>query len=64
MTGVDVHSTDQLLLPLSLAGAPSSFPVAQITSHLTTNAAVIQAFLERDIRWQGELGEPGTVDIK
>jgi RNA 3'-terminal phosphate cyclase (ATP) len=60
---VDPHSADQLLLPLALAVEASSFPVTEITSHLTTNAAVIQLFLERDIRWEGEEGKPGTIRI-
>lgn len=60
---VDAHSADQLLLPLALAEEPSAFAVSEITSHLTTNAAVIQSFLEREIRWEGEEGRPGTVQI-
>lgn len=61
--GIDAHSADQLLLPLSLADEPSSLSVAQLTSHFATNAAVIQAFLEREIHWQGELGRAGMVQI-
>ncbi|MBM4070215.1 MAG: RNA 3'-phosphate cyclase [Planctomycetes bacterium] len=61
--GIDAHSADQLLLPLSLSDEPSSFPVAQVSSHLTTSAAVIQAFLNREVRWQGEMGQSGTVQI-
>lgn len=61
--GVDAHSADQLLLPLSLAAEPSSFGVTEITPHLTTNAAVIRAFLDRDIRWQKEKGNPASVAI-
>jgi RNA 3'-terminal phosphate cyclase (ATP) len=42
---VDEHAADQLLLPLALAGAPSAFLTPRATPHLTTNAAVIEAFL-------------------
>ncbi len=61
--GVDVHSADQLLLPLAWAEASSTFSAAEITSHLTTNVAVIKCFLDRDIRCEGEKGQPGMVRI-
>jgi len=47
---VDPHSADQLLLPLALAAGPSEYTVTAITEHLRTNAATIQAFLDRPIR--------------
>jgi RNA 3'-phosphate cyclase len=61
--GVDEHSADQLLLPLALAAEPSTFRVSAISSHLLTNAAVIQRFVERDIRCDGVEGEAGEVRI-
>jgi RNA 3'-phosphate cyclase len=61
--GIDEHSADQLLLPLALAADSSSFRVSAISSHLLTNAAVIQQFLERDIRFTGVEGEAGVVTI-
>jgi RNA 3'-terminal phosphate cyclase (ATP) len=60
---VDAHSADQLVLPLALAEGPSSFRVAEVTSHLLTNIAVIRRFVERDIRCDGEEGEGGLVQI-
>ena len=51
-------------LPLALADGPSSFTVAEVTRHLTTNIAVIQTFLDRPIECHGEEGEPGTVEVK
>jgi RNA 3'-phosphate cyclase len=60
---VDKHSADQILLPLCLAKGPSTFPAEEISSHLLTNAAVIQRFVERDIRIEGNEGEPGVVHI-
>ncbi len=61
---VDLHSADQIVLPLSLTEGPSSFGVSEITSHLTTNIFVIQQFLERKITWEGEEGKPGKVTIE
>lgn len=60
---VDAHSGDQIVLPLSLAEAPSEYRVAEVTRHLTTNIAVIRRFLERDIVCEGAEGEPGVVRI-
>ena len=61
--GVDEHSADQLVLPLSLAQGPSSFPVAAVSSHLLTNVTVIQRFVERNIHVEGKLGREGSVRI-
>lgn len=61
--GVDVHSADQLVLPLALAAGPSSYRAAAITPHLVTNVAVIRRFIERDIVCEGEPGAPGMVRI-
>ncbi|MFB2917455.1 MULTISPECIES: RNA 3'-terminal phosphate cyclase [Aerosakkonema] len=41
---VDVHLADQLLLPAALASSASQYRVAEISTHLTTNAWVIQQF--------------------
>jgi RNA 3'-terminal phosphate cyclase (ATP) len=41
---VDVHLADQLLLPAALASQPSQYRVAEISTHLTTNAWVIEQF--------------------
>jgi RNA 3'-terminal phosphate cyclase (ATP) len=61
--GVDPHSADQLLLPLSLASGQSCYPVSAVTSHLLTNADVIGTFIDRAIRIDGTHGEPGMVTI-
>jgi RNA 3'-phosphate cyclase len=61
---VDLHSADQLVLPLVLAEGASELRVAEVTSHLLTNVAVIRQFLEREITCEGEQGEPGTVHIR
>ncbi len=41
---VDIHLADQLLLPAALASKESQYRVAEITTHLTTNAWVISQF--------------------
>ncbi|MBD1879376.1 RNA 3'-terminal phosphate cyclase [Coleofasciculus sp. FACHB-T130] len=41
---VDVHLGDQLLLPAALADSTSQYRVAEISTHLTTNAWVIEQF--------------------
>jgi RNA 3'-terminal phosphate cyclase (ATP) len=60
---VDAHSADQLVLPLALAEGPSTFRVAEVTSHLLTNLAVIRHFVDRDLRCDGKEGEKGVVHI-
>lgn len=41
---VDVHLADQLLLPTALASQMSQYRVAEISTHLMTNAWVIEQF--------------------
>jgi RNA 3'-terminal phosphate cyclase (ATP) len=60
---VDSHSSDQIVLPLSLADDPSEYRVSAITLHLTTNIEVIRMFLERDISYEGEVGKQGIIRI-
>jgi RNA 3'-terminal phosphate cyclase (ATP) len=60
---VDLHSADQLVLPLALAEGPSEYDMSQVTLHLTTNIAVIRQFLDRDVVCDDELGGPGRVRI-
>ncbi|HPD14616.1 MAG TPA: RNA 3'-terminal phosphate cyclase [Planctomycetota bacterium] len=60
---VDAHCADQLLLPLALATGPSEFPVPAVTSHLLTNAQVIQRFVPALLSIDGEPGGEGTVRV-
>jgi RNA 3'-terminal phosphate cyclase (ATP) len=46
---VDLHSADQILLPLALAEGRSAYSVAAVDEHLRTNVATIAAFLDRPI---------------
>jgi RNA 3'-terminal phosphate cyclase (ATP) len=61
--GMDAHSADQLVLPLAVAEEPSRFHVAEVTSHLLTNIAVIRRFVDRNITCEGQEGEAGVVSI-
>ena len=47
---LDQHLADQLLLPLSLADKPSCFTTERRTLHLETNAWVIEAFGQAEVR--------------
>jgi RNA 3'-terminal phosphate cyclase (ATP) len=60
---LDPCLADQLLLPLALAGEPSSVRTSAVTPHLLTNAAVIRRFLPVEIRVDGPIGAPATVQV-
>ncbi len=60
---VDRYVADQLLIPLAIAVGQSVFNVSEITSHLVTNALIIQEFLPVKFDIQGEIGQPGTVTV-
>jgi RNA 3'-phosphate cyclase len=60
---LDQYLADQLLLPLSFAGAPSILHTSQITQHLLTNAEIIRTFLPVSISIDGDLGKPGIIHI-
>src|SRR5205814_6044836 len=61
---VDVHSADQLVLPLALAEGPSTFSTTAVTQHLLTNIEVIRHFVDRTITCEGEEGQPGIIHIR
>lgn len=61
---VDPHSADQIVLPLALASGQSAYTVSEITEHLRTNVATIQAFVDREITIEEPRdGRPGWVAI-
>ncbi|MBL7223251.1 MAG: RNA 3'-phosphate cyclase [Candidatus Brocadiae bacterium] len=60
---IDEHAADQLILPLALANGPSSFPVPAVTSHLLTNARVIERFLPCRIHVDGDVGSESDVRV-
>ncbi|MFN3744900.1 MAG: RNA 3'-terminal phosphate cyclase [Hyphomicrobiaceae bacterium] len=60
---LDLHLADQVLLPLSLACAPSSFTSERVTRHLETNAWVIGQFGIADVRIERQEGGSALVSI-
>jgi RNA 3'-terminal phosphate cyclase (ATP) len=54
---VDLHSGDQILLPLVFAPGRSEFTVAEATGHLRTNVETIGEFLDRSIEIEEAAGE-------
>lgn len=60
---VDEHLADQLLLPLALAREPSEFTTPRITSHLVTNARVIERFVGARVDLEREEGGEGRVVV-
>ncbi len=61
---LDGHMGDQILPFLALADGTSEYGVTEIDPHLTTNAWVVEKFLDVDIRIQGEEGRPGKVTVE
>ena len=60
---LDRHLADQLLLPLALASGPSQFTTEAVTSHLLTNAWVVNQFFPGRVQVEGERGQPGACRI-
>ncbi len=63
---VDLHSADQILLPLAFAAGGSEYTVSEVTEHLRTNVATIGSFLERKITVEEaeDEGQPARVVIE
>jgi RNA 3'-terminal phosphate cyclase (ATP) len=57
------HAADQVILPLALADGTSRFPVSRVTSHLLTNARLIERFLPCRITIAGAPDAEGTVTV-
>jgi RNA 3'-terminal phosphate cyclase (ATP) len=60
---VDPFLADQLLLPLLAGEGVSTFRVGSITTHLLSNAHVIEQFLPGRIMIHGKHNEPGVVQV-
>ena len=61
---IDRHLADQMMIYLALAEGPSRFTTEAITSHLLTNAWVIEQFLGPTFQIKGALGERGEIFCK
>jgi RNA 3'-terminal phosphate cyclase (ATP) len=60
---VDMHLSDQLLVPFALADAPSSFTVGRVSLHLETNAWVIEQFGLARVEILRNTERPATVTV-
>ena len=60
---VDHFLADQLLLPLLVVPGESAFRTNRVTTHLLTNAHVIDRFLPGRIQIVGAQGSPGQVRV-
>jgi RNA 3'-terminal phosphate cyclase (ATP) len=58
---LDPYLADQILPYLALAKGPSAVTTAAITSHMLTNAWVIEQFFGPIIEIRGNLGQPGEI---
>jgi RNA 3'-phosphate cyclase len=61
---VDRHLADQILPYLALARGPSRLTTEAVTSHLLTNAWVIEQFLGPGLAVRGNPGEPGELSCR
>ena len=59
----DPHLADQLVLPMALAAGESRVITSRVSQHLLTNVWVVQQFLARELRIEGEPGAPGTLVV-
>lgn len=60
---VGEHLSDQLLLPMALAGG-GAFTTATISEHLQSNARLIEKFLPVDIDWRQTATQAWRVEIQ
>jgi RNA 3'-terminal phosphate cyclase (ATP) len=61
---LDLHLADQVLSPLALARAPSTFTCEAVTRHLETNAWVIEQFGIAEVLINGGGGGPALVSVR
>ena len=60
---LDLHLGDQILLPASFCSGPSVFSVEKVTTHLQTNAWVIEQFGLAKTCFDGAEGKAATVTL-
>jgi RNA 3'-terminal phosphate cyclase (ATP) len=62
--GLDAHLPDQLLPALALAEGSSMLKTIEMTQHTRTVIDIIDHFIDRPIRVEGAIGEPGVIRIE
>ncbi|TRO52275.1 RNA 3'-phosphate cyclase, partial [Candidatus Bathyarchaeota archaeon] len=60
---LDQHTTDHLILPMSLADGVSRFRTSIITLHTLTAIKVAQMFTDAKFTIHGREGKPGTIEV-
>jgi RNA 3'-terminal phosphate cyclase (ATP) len=61
---VDRHTTDNLILPASLASGTSYLKTSKITLHTLTAIEVAKIFTETRFTVKGKINKPGTIKIQ
>lgn len=61
---LEQHLADQLILPMALAGSPSTFTTSKITQHLLTNIWVAEQFMGTRFTVEGQEGQSGRVKVQ
>lgn len=60
---VDQYLADQLTIPMCLVNGKSTIRTNKITSHLLTNAMIARKFIPCSIKIDGEINNPGTIQV-
>lgn len=60
---VDEFLADQLLIPLAFSAGESTVRTVRVTEHLLSNIWLINQFLPRTVRIEGDLDQPGTIYV-
>ena len=58
---VDLHTTDHLILPCSLARGESRFITSRLTLHTLTAVELAKVFTDAEFSVQGGMGKPATI---
>jgi RNA 3'-terminal phosphate cyclase len=61
---VDRHMSDILIPYLAVAEGRSKFRTSKITMHTITNAKMAELVSDAEIKIEGALGSPGTVEVR
>lgn len=61
--GLDWYMADQILPYIAIAGN-SSIKVSELTNHALTNIYVINKFIPRNFKVEGEIGEPALISVE
>ncbi len=61
---VDRHLADMLIPYMAVAKGSSRIMTSQITLHTLTNIRITELVTEVNFRVQGELGEPGSIEVE